>query len=339
MFRFVFALSCILSAAAHAVSVERLDPRLDQIIRGEVAVDTVAKDQTWTEGPLALPDGRLLFADIKTNSVREIATDGAVHTLLAPSGYQGRTPYPGPEPGSSAMALDHAGRVVTAGHAGRSVWRFTRAGGPIPGKTTRTVLVSHFKGKPLNSPNDIVVAADGSIYFTDPPFGLPTQKPNDPWQRLPGAGIFRIQNPGLKTQRLERVSTAVPGPNGLAFSPDQKWLYVADTPNKRWVKLAVAKDGALGAPVDWATTGEDHRPGEPDGLKVDARGNIFAAGPGGVWVFAPDGTHLGTIPLPKKTSNVAWARDQRALYVTASDVIYRLSFSAGDTAGSSAPHP
>ena len=314
-------------ARADVVHVERLSARLDRVVTGPVTVDTIARDLTWTEGPLRLPDGRLLFADIKTNSVRELSPAGVTRILLSPSGDQGPAPYPGPEPGSSAMALDPAGRVVVAGHAGRAVWRFDRLGGPTVEDSRRTTLVTSFRGRRLNSPNDLVIARDGTIYFTDPPFGLPTQKPADPRQQISFTGIYRLTAPGESNQRLTLLTRAVTGANGLALSNDERTLYVADSLKKVWVKFDVRRDGSLGGPKPFATIGADQRAGLPDGLKVDLKGNVFAAGPGGVWIFAADGTHLGTLPLAKKTSNLAWAdAKRRSLYVTASDVIYHLHF-------------
>ncbi len=217
------------------------------------------------------------------------------------------------------MALDAQGRVVTAGHAGRSVWRFDRVGGPAAGHVERTILVTHYKGRRLNSPNDLAVARDGRDLLHRSTLRAADAKSGDPLQQQRGSAVYRLSDPGTKAQRIACVSDAVEGPNGLAFSTRPKILYVADTPKKRWLKFSVNKDGSLGPAATFAEVGPDARQGEPDGLKVDREGNVFAAAPGGVWIFAAGRHAPGTIPLSKKTSNLAWGPDARTLFVTASD--------------------
>ena len=299
-----------------------VDPGLRDVLAPGARVTVVTRGQTWTEGPLYLNDGRLLFADIKTNSIRAVDAQGRVKILRRPSGYAGRAPFPGPEPGSSAMARDDRGRVVVAGHAGRAIFRY--AG--VPGaNVARETLVERFEGKRLNGPNDLALAADGAIYFTDPAYGLPSQSLDDPAHELDFAGVYRLSHPGAPDQKLRLLTRALRGPNGLAFSPDGRTLYVADTPAKAWVKFEVRADGGLTGPTPFAAVGDDAREGEPDGLKVDRAGRVFAAGPGGVWVFTPSGRKLGVIAIPGKTSNLAFGgADRRTLYVTAGDTIYKI---------------
>lgn len=310
------------AATAQGRVLEVLDARVTKLVAPDARLDVVTAGQTWTEGPLSVDANRLLFADIKTNSIRSVDGRGRVRILRHPSGYDGPAPYPGPEPGSSAMAFDPHRRVVVAGHAGRAMYRYDGLPGP---HRKRVTLVDRFRGRRLNSPNDLAITRDGTIYFTDPPFGLPTQATADPLQELTFAGVYRLVRPGAATQTLELISDGLKGPNGLAWSPDEKTLYVANTPSKTWVKFVRRADGTLEGPTPFAECGGDPRPGEPDGLKVDQSGHVFAAAPGGVWILSPVGEHLGTVRVPKRTTNVAFGGPGgRTLFITAGDTIYNI---------------
>ena len=196
-----------------------------------------------------------------------------------------------------------------------------------------TVLADSYQGKKLNSPNDLVYKSDGSLYFTDPPYGLPTQKDGDPIKELQVNGVYRIpdaanQEPGAAParDRLQLLIKDLPRPNGIAFSPDEKYLYVDNTePKKVWMRYRVKKDGTLtGAKVFYDATLDAGR-GSPDGMKVDRKGNLYSAGPGGIWIFSQEGKALGTILMPEVVSNVAWGGvDRKTLYITASSSIYRI---------------
>jgi gluconolactonase len=270
-----------------------------------------------------------MFADIPSNSIRQWTPGAGVSIFMQPSGYKGAAPYGGPEPGSNGMTLDGAGRLTVAGHAQQNVWRLER----LDSKAPITILADTYQGKRLNSPNDLVYKSDGSLYFTDPPYGLRTQKDDDPAKQLQVNGVYRIPNaaaqkPGAKPSRaqLQLLIKNLPRPNGIVFSPNEKYLYVNNSePKKFWMRYTVRADGTLTDGRLFSDATSDTRPGAPDGMKVDQRGNLYSAGPGGVWIFSPAGKHLGTIDFPEKVANVAWGgSDYKTLYVTASSSIYRI---------------
>lgn len=310
------------------LKVDRLDPGLDRIVPAGAQVEQMAAGYTWLEGPVW--DGKgLFFADITGNSIRRLTPEVGITTILHPSGYKGSAPYGGPEPGSNGNTLDARGRLTSAGHAGRNVFRMesNQAGGQV------TILADSYQGKKLNSPNDVVYKSDGSLYFTDPPYGLRTQGDNDPQKELKVNGVYRIphataQKPGAEPARneLQLLVSDLSRPNGIAFSPDEKYLYVDNSvPQKRWMRYTVKPDGTLTDAKLLYDATADNRPGVPDGMKVDMEGNIYSAGPGGVWIFTPEGKPLGTLLIPMRVSNVAWAgADRKTLYITGAESIYRV---------------
>ena len=236
---------------------------------------------------------------------------------LQPSGYTGAAPFTGREPGSNGLAFDAQGRLVLAEHGDRRIARLEPDG-------RKTTLADRYEGKRLNSPNDLVFASNGDLYFTDPPFGLPRAF-DDPEKELPWSGVFRLSAGGQLTLLIRELRA----PNGIALSPDERTLYVsnADPARPVWMAYALKPDGTL-APgrvffdaTPWTARGK----GLPDGLKVDREGNLFATGPGGIHVFAPDGTHLGSIEMAVPTGNVAWGGDGSVLFVTADTAIYRIA--------------
>lgn len=317
------------AAASQPAKIETLDPSLAEIVPADVRVEAVASGFKWTEGPVWTHGGYLLFAEIPSNSIRKMLPDGEVNIFMQPSGYLGSTPYGGPEPGSNGMTLDHTGRLTVAGHAQRNVWRLES----LDPHATRTVLADSYEGKTLNSPNDLVYRSDGSLYFTDPPYGLPTQSDTDPLKQLQVNGVYRIAHaedhkPGAPPDhaQLQLLIKDLPRPNGIAFSPDEKYLYVNNTePKKLWMRYPVRKDGSLGKGEVFFDATSDNRPGAPDGMKVDQKGNIYSAGPGGIWIFSPSGKHLGTILLAIKAGNLNWGgSDGKTLYITDSGDILRI---------------
>jgi gluconolactonase len=310
------------------LKVDRLDPSIDAIIPAGATLERVATGFTWVEGPV-WDEGTLFFADIPSNSIRRWSPrDAGVSIFLQPSGYKGSDVY-GKEPGTNGMTLDARGRLTVAGHAQRDVFRFESLDpkGPI------TILADEYEGKRLNSPNDLVYRSDGSLYFTDPPYGLRTQKDNDPEKQLQINGVYRIPHalehkPGAPPARaeLQLLVSDLPRPNGIAFSPDEKYLYVNSTePRKIWMRYRVQPDGTLTEPKLLLDATSDTRVGAPDGMKVDVEGNIYSAGPAGIWIISPEGKHLGTILVPERTANVAWAGpDRKTLYICASTSVYRV---------------
>jgi gluconolactonase len=312
------------------VKMDHLDPGIDAIVPANATIERIATGFTWVEGPIWIPAGYLMFAEITSNSIRKWTPDGKVSIFMQPSGYKGSTPYGGKEPGSNGMTLDKLGRLTVAGHAQRDVWRLES----VDPKAKVTILADSYQGKRLNSPNDLVYKSDGSLYFTDPPFGLPTQADNDPIKQLPVNGVYRIprafeQKPGAEPARdqLQLLVKDLTRPNGIAFSPDEKYLYVDNSmPKKLWMRYRVKEDGTLTDAKVFYDATADQRPGAPDGMKVDRKGNVYSTGPGGVWIFSPEGKALGTILLPERASNVNWAgADRKTLYITASSSIYRVT--------------
>ncbi|HUX43397.1 MAG TPA: SMP-30/gluconolactonase/LRE family protein [Terracidiphilus sp.] len=310
------------------LKVDRLDPAIDKIIPTGAVLERVATGFKWLEGPV-WANGSLYFADISGNSIRKWTPGLGVSLVRHPSGYEGSGSYGGPEPGSNGMTLGLNGRLTVAGHAQRDVYRLESL---APGAQV-TILADFYKGKRLNSPNDLVYKSDGSLYFTDPPYGLRTQNDADPEKQLKVNGVYRIphaetQKPGAAPARaeLQLLTADMPRPNGIAFSPDEKYLYVDNSePNKIWMRYRVLANGTLADGKVICDATADKRPGGPDGMKVDREGNIYSAGPGGVWILSPEGRHLGTIVMPERTANVAWGGpDHKTLYITASTSIYRV---------------
>lgn len=312
-----------------AVKVDRMDAALDRLVPESPKLERVATGFKWTEGPLWLPSGKLIFVDIPSNSIRIWRPGAGVSIFMQPSGYKGSAPYGGPEPGSNAMTLDRDGRLTAAGHAQRDVWRLEK----LDPKAQVTILADRYEGKRLSSPNDLVYRSDGSLYFTDPPYGMRTQKDSDPEKELKVNGVYRIpgafqQKPGAPPAngQLQLLVKDLPRPNGIAFSPDEKYLYVDNSePEMLWMRYTVHADGSLGDAKVLFDAGVYAHHGAPDGMKVDRDGNIYSAGPGGVWILSPEGKHLGTIEVPEVVGNLAWGgADHKTLYIAASTSIYRV---------------
>jgi gluconolactonase len=300
--------------------IDRKDPRFDKLIPKDAKIEVLASGFKWSEGPLWIKDGGyLVFSDIPRNSVMKWSEDEGVSLLLKPSGYTGIVDY-GNEPGSNGLTIDKQGRIHFCEHGDRRVSRLETDGG-------KKTLADNYQGKRLNSPNDLVFKSNGDLYFTDPPYGLPKQF-DDPRRELDFCGVYRLSADG----KLTLLTPDMTRPNGIAFSPDEKTLYVAQSdPEKAiWMAFDVKPDGTLGKgrtffdATSWAKEG---RPGLPDGMKVDKDGNLFCTGPGGVHVFAPDGTHLGTLNTGGRTSNCAWGNGGTVLYITADMHIVRVQTS------------
>ena len=299
------------------VTVTRKDPRLDAIVPKDVAWERLATGFLFTEGPLWVGDGGyFLFSDPNANTIYRWSPDGQVSVFRTKSGYAGVDVGEYGQPGSNGLALDAEGRITVDEHGRRRVVRIEKTGAV-------TVLADRYEGKRLNSPNDLVYKSDGSLYFTDPPFGLPRFF-DDRRKELPYSGVFRVARDGT----LSLLTSDLKGPNGLAFSPDEQYLYVDDWDEQRKVvmRYEVRPDGTLASGTVFvdATTSD---PGEQswDGLKVDRAGNVYLVGPGGIWVVSPEGRELGRIAGPEQPANFAFGDDDgRTLYITARTSLYRM---------------
>lgn len=312
-------------------AVARKDPAVDGLVPKTSAIERIASGHDFTEGPIYMREGFLLYSDIPRNTIYKWMPDGAVSVFRKPSGYAGSDAPAGAFIGSNGLTVDSDGRLIICEHGNGRVTRLEKDG-------QLTVLASRFEGKRLNSPNDAVYKSDGSLYFTDPPYGFPKQD-DDPKKELKFNGVYR-----LKDGTLTLLTKDLTRPNGLGFSPDEKFLYVAnsDPAKKIWMKYEVAADGTLGAGSVFYDVTSETAEGLPDGLKLDTTGNIYATGPGGVWIFSPAGKHLGTIQPPETPANLHWgkwtqpdsvasmgpAESATTLYITARKGVYRIALSA-----------
>ena len=306
---------------AQETKIVRADAGLDEIIAPDAKIEKLAGGFLFTEGPVWVPstpesDAYLLFSDPNNNVIYRWTPDGQLSIYRTKSGYAGIDIGEYGQPGSNGLTLDKDRRLTINQHGNRRVIRLEKNG-------QVTVLADRYEGKRLNSPNDLVYKSDGSLYFTDPPFGLPKAF-NDRRKELPYSGVFRVSPDGKSPQLL---TTDLSGPNGLAFSPDEKYFYVDNWDEKKKVvmRYEVNPDGTLSnGKVLFDMTSA---PGEDalDGLKVDQKGNLYVSGPGGLWIISPEGKLLGTISGPEHPHNFAWGDDDgRTLYLCARTGLYRI---------------
>ena len=310
-------------------TIDRLDPAIDELIPTEAVIEVLAEGFDWAEGPLWIEEGGyLLFSDVPANRIYRWREGEGVSVWLEPSGYTGGAPRGG-EPGSNGLLLDGEGRLVLCQHGDRRVARMTPSlSAPEPEFAT---LVGRYEGGRFNSPNDAVFDRHGALYFTDPPYGL-AEGPDDPAREIPFSGVYRLGADGQVTLLTDALSR----PNGIALSPDETTLYVANSDPERatWMAYDLTPSGGIGeGRVFYDTTGlvGEANPGLPDGLEVDAAGNLFATGPGGVLLFSADGRHLGTIRTTLPTANVALDGAGETLFMTADSLLLRLRLNPGDS--------
>jgi gluconolactonase len=330
MLAFIAATVVLMAGArTHAQSfgeVVRVDPATDAIVPQDATVEKLAGDFQFVEGPIwvhSKGQGYLLFSDIPANVIRKWDPKGGVSVFLEKSGFTGAdASNVGGQTnngfgmvnliGSNGITLDKQGRIVFCQHGDRQISRLEKNG-------KRTVLASRYEGKRLNSPNDLVFKSDGSLYFTDPTAGLRLQD-KDPARELPFAGVYRLSKG--KVQLLAKDFTR---PNGIAFSPDEKYLYVNDTAKKIIMRFDVQPDGGVTNGQVITDMNSDTTPGAPDGMKVDQKGNIYCTGPGGFWIMSPDGKHVATVKTKELPANLNWGDDDgKTLYLTARTGLYRI---------------
>ena len=303
-------------------TIERLDPALDALISPEARMEILADGFEWTEGPVwVAQEDYLLFSDIPQNSVFQWSEEDSIVLYLKPAGSNDGQEA-GKEPGSNGLTLDENQNLILCQHGARQV---ARMNAPLNNpKSEYTPLVTHYEGQRLNSPNDLVFHSSGALYFTDPPYGLPGGE-NSPDKELNFQGVYRFS---IEDSALTLLTDTLTRPNGIAFSPDEKTLYLAnsDPERARWMAYEVQADGTIanGRLLHDATADTATEAGLPDGMVVHSSGHLFATGPGGVWIFRPDGTHLGTLKTGQATANCTFNDDESVLYITADRYLARL---------------
>lgn len=296
--------------------VVRLDPALEDVLPAGAGakVERIAQGFQFTEGPVWHPDGYLLFSDPNANTIYRFDPAGEVSVYRTKSGYTGADVGEYRQPGSNGLTLDAEGRLTVNEHGNRRVTRIERNG-------SVTVLADRYQGRRLNSPNDLVYRSDGTLFFTDPPFGLPKAN-DDPRRELPPA-VYRLRN-----GELAQLSTELAGPNGIALSPDERFLYVAnwDVERKIVMRYEVAADGSIsGGRVFHDATSAAPADEALDGVKVDREGHVFVSAPDGVRILSPEGQHLGTLVLRERPANLAFGdEDGRTLYFAGRTSLYRV---------------
>jgi gluconolactonase len=284
------------------------------LVPADARLERIATGFEFTEGPIWTRDGALLFSSPNSNSIYRWTPNGTVNVFRPKSGYAGVDIGRYHQPGSNGLTFDPEGRLTICQHGNRRVIRVNPHG-------DTTVLADAFEGKRLSSPNDLVYRSDGTLYFTDPPFGLP-EVFYDPAKELPFSGVFRVRD-GI----VSLVTDELEGPNGIAFSPDERTLYVGNWDPERKVVVAYDVDEAGDASNGRVLYDMTDAAGEDavDGIKVDVEGNLYVCGPGGIWLLSPAGEHLGTLRLPEAPHNLAWGdEDGRTLYITAETSVYRI---------------
>ena len=298
--------------------IVKIDNALDKIIAPGTKLEKLATDFQFTEGPAWHPDGYLVYSDPNTNVIYSYKPEnGNVEIYRTKSGYAGINIGEYHQPGSNGLTFDKEGRLIVCQHGERRVVRIEKKG-PV------TILADNYQGKKLNSPNDLVLRSDGTLFFTDPPYGLPMAF-NDARKETPHSGVYAVVNGQVKL-----LTTDLKGPNGIAFSPDEKFLYVSnwditDIHNTKVImRYEVAKNGTLSNGKIFfdmnKTDGEDAL----DGLKVDTQGNVFCSGPDGIWIISAEGKYLGRIKTPEHAANMAWGEDGHSMFITASSGLYKI---------------
>ena len=315
LFPLVLTLACGApeqGTAPGAGSILRVDSRLDALVPADARIEKLADGFALTEGPVWVEsESRLLFSDVQANTIYQWTEAEGASPFIDPvfeGDLTGRQSV-----SSNGLTLDAGGQLIICEHGNRLISRLEDDG-------TRTTIVDNYQGRRLNSPNDAVYSTDGWLYFTDPPYGLEGLE-ESPLKELDFNGIYRLSPDG----ELELLYADQTRPNGIALSPDERTLYVAnsDANDKVWYAYDLGDDG-VSNPRVFYDVNDQTAPGAADGMTVDLAGHIFATGPGGVWIFMPDGTHLGTIQLDEVVANAGWGDDGRTLYMTASTGLYRI---------------
>lgn len=284
------------------MSLDVRSPKLLDLIDADAELTQLGTGCEFTEGPVWHAEGKfLLFSDIPANQMKKWTAEEGITNFRVPSGK------------SNGLTYDKQGRLVTCEHANRRVSR-TEADGTV------VTIASHYEGKRLNSPNDVIVKSDGSIYFSDPPYGLTADYGVEGEQDLDFQGVYRLSPDG---QTLTLLVDDFDRPNGLCFSPDESIIYINDTERMHIRVFDVQSDGTIANGRIFAE--EEGEDGVPDGMKIDVHGNIYLTGPGGIWIFDPAGEHLGVLQTPERAANLGWGGDDwSTLFITASTSLYSI---------------
>ncbi|HET7178604.1 MAG TPA: SMP-30/gluconolactonase/LRE family protein [Chryseosolibacter sp.] len=314
---FAATASCkVADKPASVGSIERIDAAFDDIVDPDASFEVLADGYDWAEGPLWIESEKaLLFSDVPMNIIYKWTEDGGATQYLKPSGFTSNGSTTSHEPGSNGLALDTDGRLIVCQQGDR---RIAALDAPLNApKATFAVLTDNYNGKKFNSPNDVVVRSNGDLFFTDPPYGMP-----EGGQEIPFHGVYKVSG-GVTTLLVDSLTR----PNGLAFLPGENTLLIAnsDSAKAMWYAYDLAGDSLTNARIFYKLpTAALKESGLPDGLKIDRQGNVFATGPGGIWVFNREAKLLGKIRIPVATGNCAFSDDQKTLFITADHYLLRL---------------
>lgn len=293
-------------------TIERIDPAFDALVDSDAKVEVIAEGFEWSEGPLWLPSANMLiFSDVPTNTIYKWTPEKGKEIYLIPSGYTGNIPRGG-EMGSNGLTLNNEGKLALAQHGDR---RVALMNAPLDAPAPNFVsLGDNYEGKKFNSPNDLVFNDKGDVFFTDPPYGLPKQE-NDSTREIHFQGVYKASQ-----GKVTLITDSITRPNGIAFLPGYKTLIVANSDQNKAIWYAydiLENDSVANARIFHDATAEAKKErGSPDGFKVDSQGNVFASGPGGLWIMDKDGKVLGKIKLSEAISNCALSPDEKTLYMT-----------------------
>lgn len=312
------------TAPLRLLEIDRLHPLIDTLIGPDAVVEVLSEGHRWSEGPLWIDDGRyLLFSDVPENRILKWSERDGTSIFMDPSGYAGSAPAGFREPGSNGLIAGPSGTILMADHGNRAIARVDLT------TRSKTLIATHYDGRRFNSPNDLVQAADGSIYFTDPPYGL-KDLDQSPLKEMPFNGVYRLAPDGNVTLLESKLTY----PNGIAISPDRSTLYVAvsDPSDAKIMAYDLLDHGNVGSPRvfrDFTALVGSRFPGLPDGLTINKAGFLFATGPGGVHVLHPDGQMLGRIDCGGAAANCTFGEDEHTLFITAGSRLLRLRMLTG----------
>jgi gluconolactonase len=303
-------------------NIERIDPSLDSIISSTANAEIIAESFAWSEGPLWIDSKKmLLFSDIPNNTVYKWTEENGKEVYLKPSGYTGSTPRGG-EVGSNALVLSKDGKLILCQHGNRQM-AMMDADIDNPKPVYKTIAGT-YQSKKFNSPNDAVYRSDGSLFFTDPPYGL-EKNMDDPLKEIPFQGVYKVDASG----NVKLLTDSISRPNGIAFMPGEKTLLIANSDSTKpvWYEFDIdANDSLINQRIFYdASVDAKKEQGLPDGMKIDKNGNVFATGPGGVWIFNKEGKILGKIKIPVRCSNIALTPDEKTLFITADMYVLKLA--------------